>query len=218
MITLHHVPGSRSMRVLWLLEEMGLEYALRHWSLTDGGLRSPEFRALSPAGRIPAIEIDGRTIFESGAIIEYLTETRPEAGLAPAPGEPTRADFLEWVHFAETQANILQNLNIHHIFLRPVEARSPVLTRLDTKRLEVTMRALEAHLDGREYLIGPFSGADCMLGFNIDAMFRFVRPEPFPNISAYRQRVQSRPAYRRAVAKGGGDSIYSQDFYELPDV
>jgi len=215
MIRLHHVPGSRSMRVLWLLEELGEEVDLRTWSLTDGSLRSPEFRALSPAGRVPALEIDGRAIFESGAIVEYLTETRGR--LAPLPGTPERADFLEWVHFAETQANILQNLNIHHIFLRPVEARSIALTKLDTKRLEITVRALEAHLTGREWLLSEFSAADCMLGFNIEAIFRFTRREMWPATAAYAERAQARPAYQRAVAKGGSSAIYTQDFYEVPN-
>lgn len=215
MIRLHHVPGSRSMRVLWLLEEMGFEAEIVTWSLTDGRLRSPEFRALSPAGRIPALEIDGRAIFESGAIVEYLTETR--GMLAPHPGTPERADFLEWLHFAETQANILQNLNIHHIFLRPESARSADLMRLDTKRLEVTMRALEARLTGREWLLDIFSAADCMMGFNLEAMFRFVRPDNFPAIAKWAARAQARPAYARAMAKGGTSAIYTQDFYELPD-
>ncbi len=211
---LHHVPGSRSFRVLWLLEELGQEVELRLWSMTDGSLRSPEFLALSPAGRIPALEIDGRAIFESGAIVQYLTE---RAGrLAPAPGTPERADFLEWVSFAETQANIVQNLNFHHIFLRPAEARSAVMTKLDTKRLEVTMRALEGHLRGRDWLLGDFSGADCMLGFNVEAIFRFVRAERFPALAAYAARVTARPAYQRAVARGGATTIYTEDFYELP--
>lgn len=215
MIRLHHVPGSRSMRVLWLLEELGEEADLRLWSLTDGSLRSAEFRALSPAGRVPALEIDAQVIFESGAICEYLTETRGR--LAPRPGAAERGAFLEWVHFAETQANILQNLNIHHIFLRPESARSATLTRLDTKRLAVTMRALESHLTGRDWLLSAFSAADCMLGFNIDAMFRFQRAADYPAIAAYRARVQARPAYQRARVKGGESAIYTQDYYEMPD-
>ncbi|MDD8022758.1 MAG: glutathione S-transferase family protein [Paracoccaceae bacterium] len=213
MSVLHHVPGSRSLRVLWLLEELEEPVDLRIWSLTDGGLRSAEFRALSPAGRVPALEIDGRVIFESGAILEYLTETRGR--LAPAPGTPERAEFLEWLHFAETQANILQNLNIHHIFLRPETARSGALMRLDTKRLAVTMHALEAHLSGRDWILTEFSAADCMLAFNLDAMFRFVRPDGFLAIATYRARVQARPAYQRALARAGSDTIYTQDFYEL---
>ncbi|MGD9918101.1 MAG: glutathione S-transferase family protein [Paenirhodobacter sp.] len=215
MIRLHHVPGSRSMRVLWLLEELGETVDLRSWSLTDGGLRSAEFRALSPAGRVPALEIDGRVIFESGAIVEYLTETRGR--LAPRPGEAERADFLEWLHFAETQANILQNLNIHHIFLRPVEARSLALMKLDTKRLAVTAQALEARLTGRDWLLDEFSAADCMMGFNLEALFRFVPRADYPATAAWSARAQARPAYRRAAERGGSSAIYTQDFYELPD-
>ena len=215
MIRLHHVPGSRSMRVLWLLEELGLDAEIREWSMTDGSLRSPEFRAMSPAGRIPALEIDGAAIFESGAIVQYLTER--EGRLAPVIGTPDRAAFLEWISFAETQANILQNLNFHHIFLRPEAARSIAMTVLDTKRLGVTMKAVEGALSGRAYLLGEFTAADCMMGFNIDAMFRFVREEGFPNLIAYRDRLHARPAYQRAIAKGGGDAIYTQSFYPLPE-
>lgn len=215
MIRLHHVPGSRSLRVLWLLEELGIEADLQSWSLTDGSLRSPEFRALSPAGRIPALEYEDVVIFESGAIVEYLTEQTGR--LAPAPGTPERAAFLGWVHFAETQANLIQNLNIHHIFLRPESARSVAMMKLDTRRLEVTMRALEDHLTTHDWLLTEFSAADCMLGFNIDAMFRFVRAEGYPALAAYRNRTSARPAYLRAVEKSGGDDIYEFDFYEIPD-
>ncbi|MCT2540797.1 glutathione S-transferase family protein [Sedimentimonas flavescens] len=215
MIRLHHVPGSRSFRVLWLLEELGEAAELRLWSLTDGSLRSPEFRALSPAGRIPALEVDGQVVFESGAIVQYLTETRGR--LAPKPGEAERAQFLEWVSFAETQASILQNLNIHHIYLRPESARSAALTKLDTKRLEVTVRALEGYLQGREWLLSDFSAADCMMGFNVEAMFRFVRPDAYPALAAYCARAMARPAYQRAAAKSGSSAIYTQDFYELPN-
>lgn len=215
MIRLHHTPGSRSLRVLWLLEELGLASELRLWSLTDGSLRSPEFRAISPAGRIPALEIDGRAIFESGAIIQYLTER--EGRLGPKPGEAERVDFLEWMNFAETQANILQALNIHHIFLRPETARSIPLMKLDTARLAITARALEQHLTGRETLLSGFSAADCMLGFNIEAVFRFLPEGDYPALAGYRDRMQARPAYQRALARAGGDSIYQRDFYEIPD-
>jgi glutathione S-transferase len=205
------------MRVLWLLEELGLPCELQVWSLTDGGLRSPEFQAMSPAGRVPALQIDGRAIFESGAIVQYLTER--EGRLAPAPGTTERATFLEWVGFAETQANILQALNIQHIFLRPAAARSIPLMKLDTKRLAVTARALERHLTDQDTLLpSGFSAADCMMGFNIDAVFRFLPAAEYPALAAYRDRMTARPAYQRAKARAGGDSIYECDFYEVPDV
>ena len=216
MIRLHHIPGSRSVRVLWLLEELGLDYEIRHWSLTDGSLRSPEFRALSPAARAPALEIDGRAIFESGAIIEYLTER--EGKLAPLPRTSERADFLEWLHFAETQANQVQGLNIQHIFLRPETARSIPLMKLETKRLAGAAAALEARLTPRDYLLdGGFSAADCMMGFNVPAMFRFVPAGDYPATAAWWARMQKRPALDRALKKDGGPGIYARDFYDIPD-
>lgn len=214
MIRLHHVPGSRSVRVLWLLEELGLEYDIREWSLTDGSLRSADFIAMSPAGRIPALEIGGRAIFESAAIVQYLTER--EGRLAPPLGDGERADFLEWISFAETQGNILQALNIQHIFLRPESARSVPLMKLDTKRLGVTARALDRYLASSDTLLSEFSAADCMLGFNIDAVFRFLPAADYPAFAAYRDRMMARPAYRRAMERGGA-SMYARDFYELPD-
>lgn len=214
MIRLHHVPGSRSVRVLWLLEELGLEYDIRQWSLTDGSLRSADFIAMSPAGRIPALEIGGRAIFESAAIVQYLTER--EGRLAPPLGDGERADFLEWISFAETQGNILQALNIQHIFLRPESARSVPLMKLDTKRLGVTARALDRYLASSDTLLSEFSAADCMLGFNIDAVFRFLPAADYPAFAAYRDRMMARPAYRRAMERGGA-SMYARDFYELPD-
>lgn len=216
MIRLHHIPGSRSMRVLWLLEELGLTYELQEWSLTDGSLRRPDFLAVSPAGRVPALEIDGQAIFESGAIVQYLTER--EGRLAPLPGQADRIVFLEWISFAETQANIMQALNIQHIFIRPESARSVPLMRLETRRLAVTARALDAHLATQNMLLpSGFSAADCMLGFNMDAVFRFLPAVDYPALAAYRDRMRSRPAYQRAEAKAGGNGIYTQDFYEVPD-
>ncbi|MFD1880939.1 glutathione S-transferase family protein [Paracoccus pacificus] len=216
MIRLHHIPGSRSIRVLWLLEELNLPADIRIWSLTDGSLRSPEFLAMSPAGRVPALEIDGRTIFESGAIIQYLTER--EGKLAPKPGASDRADFLEWISFAETQAYQFQALNIQHIFLRPPEARSIPLMRLDTKRLALTADALERHLSHQDYLLASgFSAADCMMGFNMGATFRYLRRERYPALAAYAARTQARPAWQRALSIGGDGDIYEKDFYEIPD-
>lgn len=219
MIRLHHVPGSRSFRILWLMEELGLDYQVQSYRLDDGSTRRPEFLALSPAGRVPALEIDGKAIFESGAILQYLSERHPEAGLAPAPRGAERARFLEWLHFSETQAALLEQLNIQHIFLRPVEARSPVLMKLLARRLAVTMRAMEQVLAGQDTLLASgFSLADMAYGFNIPAVFRFVRAGDFPALTAYAARMAARPAWQRAQARDGAGTLYTRDFYEVPDV
>lgn len=219
MIRLHHVPGSRSFRILWLMEELGLDYEVQPYRLGDGSTRQPEFLALSPAGRVPALEIDGQAIFESGAILQYLLERHPEAPLAPLPGTPERARFLEWLHFSETQAALLEQLNIQHIFLRPAEARSPVLMKLLAKRLAVTMRAMEQGLAGQGTLLASgFSAADVAYGFNVPAVFRFVRAEGFPALTAYAAHMAARPAWQRAKARDGEATLYTRDFYEVPDV
>ena len=218
MIHLHGIAGSRSFRTLWLLQEMGLDCDYTGYSITDGSLRTPEFLALSPAGRVPALEIDGRVLFESGAICEYLCETRPEHGLAPMPGAPGRMEFLEWVHYSETMGHLLANLNLQHIFLRDPAMRSPTLMKLDTARLANTLKPLEKLLSSQDWLLGDaFSAADTMMGFVFDEAAHFVRFDAFPALTAYAARMAARPAYVRAQEIEGPNQFYTQDFYEVPD-
>lgn len=218
MIRLHHVPFTRSFRILWLMTEMGLDFEIAAYSITDGSLRRPDFLAKSPAGRVPALEIDGRTLFESGAITEYLCETRPEHGFGRAPGHPERADYLEWLHYAETMAHLIANLNLQWVFLRDPAMRSPTLLKLDARRLALTLQPLEAVLGDRHYLLpSGFSGADTMLGYNLLAAPRFVRLDRFPNIRGYIDRCAARPAFAAARARDGEQAFYTQDFYEVPD-
>ena len=217
MIRLHHVAQSRSFRTMWLLEELGLDYEIRAWSIFDGSMRSPEFLAVSPAGRVPALEIDGRRLFESGAIAQYLCETRPQAGLAPMPGEAERAQFLEWLHFAETIGNLLANLTQHHIVLRDPAMRSETVMRLEARRLEKCLGAIEAAVAGRDYLLSRgFSAADIAVAYGMIIGQRFVRLEKFPAVMAYFGRLSARDAYRAAEAKDGEAQIYKQDFYPPP--
>ncbi|MEQ9693650.1 glutathione S-transferase family protein [Shimia sp. SDUM112013] len=218
MIRLHHVPFSRSFRILWLLEEMGLSADLTLYSITDGSLRAGEFKAISPAGRVPALEIDGITIYESAAIVEYLTETRPEHGLGRLPGDPERVQFLEWLGFAETQAAALQSLNMHHLFMGDPTPASPVTLKLEAARLGATLKALEGKLDRQEWLLSSgFSAADTMLGFNLFAAPYYVHLDRFPNVQAYMKRIEARPAYQRARALDGEQEFYKKDFYEVPN-
>ena len=212
---LHHAAQSRSFRVLWLLEELGLPYTLSHYGFTDGSLRQPEFMARSPAGKVPALEAGGVTLFESGAIVQWLTET--EGRLAPRPGEAGRADFLQWLHFAETQAICIQNLNIQHVFIRPETARSVTAIKLETRRLMLAAAALEGRLARGPYLLGEtFSAADCMFGFNVPAMGRFLRLDPYPATRDWWARMQQRPACQRALV-AAGPGYWDRDFYEVPD-
>lgn len=216
-VRLHHVPFSRSFRVLWLLEEMGLDCDLVTYDIRDGSLRAPEFMALSPAGRVPALEIDGQVLFESGAILEYLCETRPEAGLGCPPGHAERARYLEALHFAETMASLIEHLNLQHVFLRPPARPSPAVVKLDTARLAGTLAALERMLDGRAYLLRKgFTAADAMMGFNLFAAPYYVPLDGYPTVRAYRDRLAARPGYAAARARDGQQRFYTRAFYPVP--
>ena len=216
-LRLHHVPGSRSVRVLWMLEELGLDHEVVRHSIRDGSLRAPEVLAVSPAGRAPALEWgDGTATFESGAIVQMLAERHPEAGLDRPAGDPARGRYLQGIHFAETMASLIENLNLSHVFLRPPARPSVPVLKVTTARLKATLGGLEAMLAGRDHLAGGFSAADAMMGFNLWAAPRFVALDPFPGVAAYRDRLAARPAFRRAQAADGASDIYDRDFYPIP--
>ena len=214
MIRLHHCPETRSMRTLWLLHELGVEFDVITLPF-DKTLRSPEFLELNPAGRVPALEIDGDVMFETGAITEYLCERFPEAGMGRAPGDAERRDWLVWMHFAETISQHTAALTQQHVAIYPPEKRSPLVTRLEAKRLEKTFNALEGRLTGRDYLLDSgFSAADVSVGQAVYMAMHYVRLEPFPAISAWWARVTARPAYQAALPKPGEGRLYPQAFYE----
>ncbi len=219
MIRLHHVPESRSFRILWLLEELGLDYDLKVWDFFDGSMRSPEFLAMSPAGRVPALEIDGRTLFESGAITQYLCETRGAVEFEPQAGDAERGEFLEWLHFAETIGSLLANLTQHHIVLRDPAMQSKTVMRLEAKRLEKCLRAIEAVVSKQDFLLKRgFSAADVAVSYGMVIGQKFVRLHYFPAVAAYFERLKSRDAYKAAAKKDGDPVIYKQDFYAPPEM
>lgn len=218
MIRLHHVSFSRSFRILWLLQEMGITPEIAHYKITDGSLRTPEFLAISPAGRVPALEIDGRVLFESGAITEYLCETRPAFGFGRPPGHTERYTYLEWLSFAETMAGRIETLNLSWIFLRDPAMRSDTVCKIEARRLAAALSPVELVLKDQDFLLASgFSAADTMLGFNLLAAPYYVRLDPFPNIRAYIERMEARPAYQAARALDGPQEFYTQDFYGVED-
>ncbi|GAB4263468.1 MAG: glutathione S-transferase [Pararhodobacter sp.] len=213
MITLHHAAQSRSFRILWFLHEAGIAHRVHRHSFSGKALRDPAFLAISPAGRVPVLDVDGATLFESGAILEYLCETRAPA-LGRAPGTAGRGAFLEWVHYGETIAQHLAQLTFHHIVLRPAE-RSEVVRKLEALRLRRTLDGLEAQLaHGGDWLLpGDFSAADVMCGSSVDLARRFVRLDGLARVQAWHARLVARPAYRAARDRDGPAELYLKDYY-----
>lgn len=217
MIRLHHCHQTRSMRSLWLLHELGVDFEVVVHGF-DKTLRSPDFLALNPAGRVPALEIDGRVIWETGAITEYLCERFPDAGLGRTPEAAERADWLIWVHFAETLSQHGAALTQQHVALYDDAMRSPIVMRLEAKRLEKCYAAVEGRLAGREHLLDSgFSAADIGVGQAIYMTRHFARIEPFAQLAAWYARVSRRPAFTASLPSEGAQLLYTQEFYEAWD-
>lgn len=213
MIRLHHVPQSRSMRSFWLLHELGVSFEVVEWPF-DRTLRSPEYLALNPAGRVPALEIDGRVIWETGAICEYLCERFPEAGMGRMPGHEERADWLIFVHFAETISQHAAALTQQHVALYDDAMRSPIVMKLEAKRLEKCYAAVEARLEGRDYLLDSgFSAADVSVGQALYMARHFAKLEPFARAAAWYGRVTARPGFVASLPVEDGGRLYTRDYY-----
>ena len=216
MIRLHHCPQTRSMRTFWLLKEIGVDFEVEERPF-DRSLRSPDYLAVNPVGRVPALEIDGRVLWESGAITEYLCERFPDSGLGRAPGDMERADWLIWVHFAETVTQHGAALTQQHVVLFEDSMRSPILMKLEPRRLEKCYTALEKRLEGREHLLdGGFSAADISVGQALYMTRHFARLEPFAQVAAWYGRLAARPAFQAALPSSEGQLLYRRDFYEPP--
>jgi len=215
MLTVHHLNNSRSQRLLWLLEELGLAYEIvRYQRLPD--MRAPaELRAIHPLGKSPVIIDNGNTIAESGAIIEYLIETYGQGRLIPPPKTPERLRYSYWMHYAEGSA--MPPLLLKLLFtvmpkrapalLRPVvrKVSTQVLTALVNPQLKQHMDFWEAELSKSEWFAGEaFTAADIQMSFPLEAAAaRAGLEQRHPKAIAFLDRIHARPAYQRALEKGG---------------
>lgn len=221
MIVLHHCHQTRSMRVLWLLHEMGLEFEVVVHPF-DKSLRRPEYLSRSPAGRVPALEIDGETLFESGAIIQYLCARFPESGLGRTPEALDWPDWLVWLHFAETLSQHVAALTQQHIMLYEDHMRSPTVTKLEAARIRKCYDAIEARLstpvENRETLLtSGFSAADIAVGQAVYIARRFVRTDPWPELTRWYERITDRRGFRASLPPADADLLFKRDFYEAWD-
>ena len=198
---LFHAPNSRSMRIVWLLEELGLEYELVGFKLGDKAMREPEYLRLNPMGRVPTLQDGDVTIFESGAIVEYVLARHGGGRMVPDSASPEFADYLQWLHYAEGMIMPQVNIIIVETLFLPEEKRNPVNLARAQKLLNKSLQAVETGLEGRDYVAGGFSGADIMTGHACVVAERLGADlAELPNVKAYVERLKDRPALQKAMA------------------
>ena len=222
MIRLHHCPQTRSMRTLWLLYELEVDFEVVLHAF-DKSLRDPEYLTLSPAGRVPALEIDGERMFETGAITEYLCERFPEANMGRGPNDPDRMAWLVWVHFAETISQHAAALTQQHIMLYDDSMRSPVVMKLEAARLGKCYDALEARLstpvENRDYLLtSGFSAADVSVGQAVYMARYFAKLDRHPAVADWYARITERPEFLKSLPDPDGARLFQKDFYPAWEV
>jgi len=205
MITVHHLNESRSQRILWLLEELGLPYEIRFYKRdATTNLAPPELEAIHPLGKSPVITDGERTVAESGAIVDYIVRRHAGGRLAPDPSGADYDRYQEWLHYAEGSAMLPLMLQLYT--QRLGEAGAPLRPRIDGE-IANHLGYVERSLAGRDYVMGDFTAADVQMSFVGEVGRAFGRLGAYPNIDAWVSRLHDRPAYKAAIAKGGTYNI-----------
>tara|TARA_B100001540_G_scaffold304524_1_gene314386 strand:- start:2000 stop:2611 length:612 start_codon:yes stop_codon:yes gene_type:complete len=202
VLKLHFAPNSRASRTLWLLEELGLEYELNRMDFSPQDLKSDAHRARHPLGRVPVLEDGEVSIFESGAIAEYILERHKNGGLKPDADDPRFPEYLQWFHYCEGMVMPPVNTIVVHTLLLPPDRQDATVRGQAERLLAKAWGPVEQAMQGRDYLIGDFSAADTMLGHSciMSKRLGIITDEAFPNLSAYADRLLARPACAKAFA------------------
>ena len=205
MIKLYLTPNTRAGRVAWLLEELNMEYELEILPFTKEGLKSPEHRARHALGRVPVIEDGDISIFESGAIIQYILDKYDDKGLKPAIESNEYPYYLQWFHYCEGMVMPPMNQIVVQTVLLPPDRRDEAVLNQATNLLSKALKPVNEFLEGKDYLIGDFSAADCMLGHSCFMSNRFgTVSDEMENIKRYISNIESRPAFQKAITLGAG--------------
>ena len=224
MLTVHHLNNSRSQRVLWLLEELGLPYEIVHYQRDPKTMLAPaSLRAVHPLGKSPVVTTDdGLTLAESGAIIETVIERYGNGQLAPAPGTAGALRYRYWMHFAEGTA--MSPLLLKLVFDKIERSKMPFFVKPVAKMISgrakaaIIMPNIESHLNFMEAELGKsewfagneFTGADIQMSFPVEAsQARGGLNATRPRLMAYLERIYARPAYQRALERGGPYDLLS---------
>ena len=217
MIIVHHLENSRSQRILWLLEELGIAYQVQRYARDRKTmLAPPELKAVHPLGKSPVISDSGVVIAETGAIIEHLVERHGNGRLMPTPGSAEHRRYRYWLHYAE--GSLMPLLVMKLIFSKTTVAPTPWLIRPIAKaiangvgqwyldpNLKLHLGVIEQELAATGWFAGAeLSAADVIMSFPLEAaVARGGAANGYPNIAAFLARIQARPAWTTALAKGG---------------
>jgi len=202
MLVVHHLNDSRSQRVLWLLEELALPYEIRAYQRDAvTRLAPPELKAVHPLGKSPVLQDGERTIIESGAIVDYILRHHGGGRLQPAADSALYDSYQQWLHYAEGSAMLPFLLKLY--VSRLGDAGAPLWPRIEGE-IANHLGFVEQSLEGRTWLVGEaLSGADVMMSFVGEVAGARTERSAYPNVEAWVQRIQARPAYQRALLRGG---------------
>jgi glutathione S-transferase len=195
------------MRSLWLLNELRVPFELLEMPFDLSVMRSADYLAVHPLGRVPCLVDGDFRLFESGAIAEFLCERYPESGLGRLGKDPERYEWLQWIHYSETMAVHAASLVQQRFFIAAAD-RSAVVAKLEGRRLEKAVQVLEPRLSDRDYLLrSGFSAADIGVGYSLHLADRLIDLAKFPNVARYLEALRARSAFRAALPKGSTFAI-----------
>jgi len=202
MLKVHHLNNSRSQRILWLLEELGAPYEIVHYQrMSPIPLAPPELKAVHPLGKSPVITDGDVTIAESGAIVEYILDKYGKGRLRPAAGSHDHIKYIEWMHYAEGSAMLPLMMFLYLGFLG--DAGAMLKPRIDSE-IALNLAYISDGLGGRDFLVGrDLTGADIQIVFVLEAADASGLLKDYPALKKYLSAMQARPAYKRAIEKGG---------------
>ncbi|AME25417.1 MULTISPECIES: glutathione S-transferase family protein [Burkholderiaceae] len=202
MIEVHHLNESRSRRITWLLEELGLDYTVHVYKRDPKTrLAPPELEKIHPLGKAPVIRDGDEVIFESGAIIEYLIRKHGNGRLAPTQDTHAFNQYLQFLHYAEGSAMLPLMLKLYTGGLG--EGAAPLQPRIESE-MKRHLGFLDKSLEGHDFFVGnELTGADIQLSFAVQMAVKFCGDDAYPNLTAFVKRIEALPAYRRAIEKSG---------------
>ncbi|HWD48642.1 MAG TPA: glutathione S-transferase [Rhizomicrobium sp.] len=207
MLKVHHLNNSRSQRILWLLEELGVPYEIvKYQRMSPVPFAPPELKAVHPLGKSPVLEDGKRVIAESGAEVEYIIDTHGKGKMKPKAGSDDYWRYVEWMHYAEGSAMLPLLMALYTGMLG--DAAAALKPRVDSE-IANNLSYMDEYMKGRSFFVGnDLTGADIQVLFVLEAAG--ARLEPYANLVKYRAAMQARPAYKRGIEKGGEYALMSR--------